>query len=265
MDIATSVGIVVGFALVIGSILMGGTLGSFINGPGLLIVVGGTLAATLISEKLDVFIGAAKVALQAFFSPTIAVDKTIDHLTALAARARKEGVLALEDEEFTDPFLGKGIRLAVDGLPPEEIHSALVAEMRSLRERHRVGQRIFKFMASTAPAMGMVGTLIGLVQMLQTLDDPDSIGPAMAVALLTTLYGAILAFMVFGPIADKLECRTKDETRNMAVVIEGLDGVVKSENPRTIRDKLEAFLAPTQRQRQDDGEPTHQPQQDDGK
>jgi chemotaxis protein MotA len=244
MDIATILGIVAGFGLVIGSILIGGPLGAFLNGPGALIVVGGTLAATLVSEKLSVFVGVIQVTLKAFFQPTVAIDKTIGQLADFAMLVRKDGPLALENEEITDKFMAKGVRLAVDGLPPDEVKSALLGEMQTLRQRHRQGQRIFRFMASTAPAMGMVGTLIGLVQMLQTMEDPASIGPSMAVALLTTLYGAVLAFMVFGPIADKLEGRTKDETLNMAVIVAGLEGVLNAENPRIIRDKLEAFLAP---------------------
>ena len=254
MDIATIVGIVVGFGLVIGSIMIGGPLMAFVNGPGMVIVVGGTLAATLISEKLGVFIGSAQVALKAFLQPAIAVDATIDRLLELSTLVRRDGPLALENEEFTDAFMAKGVRLAVDGLPPAEVRDALMSEMRSLRQRHQQGQRIFRFMASTAPAMGMVGTLIGLVQMLQTMEDPATIGPSMAVALLTTLYGAVLAFMVFSPIADKLECRTKDETKNMAVVVEGLESVLKAENPRFIRDKLESFLAPQQRRQKDEPE-----------
>ena len=254
MDKATLVGIVVGFGLIIGSIAIGGPLGAFLNGPGLLIVVGGTLAATLISEKLTVFIGAAHVALKAFIEETVSVGQTIDRLAECATVVRKHGKLALEGEQIADKFLAKGIRLATDGLSCEEVRGALVGEMHSLRDRHRQGQRVFRFMASTAPAMGMVGTLIGLVQMLQTMEDPASIGPSMAVALLTTLYGAVLAFLVFGPIADKLECRTRDETRNMAVIVEGLDCVLDAENPRIIRDKLEAFLAPKQRQPRDESE-----------
>lgn len=248
MDLATVVGIVVGFGLVIGSILMGGPLSAFINAPGMVIVVGGTLAATLISEKLSIFIGSAQIALKAFLSPVIVVDKTIDTLVELAGIARKGGILALENQEIADKFLAKGVRLAVDGLPAESLRGALVTEMRLLRDRHRQGHRIFRFMGATAPAMGMVGTLIGLVQMLQSMSSPDAIGPAMAVALLTTLYGAILAFLVFNPIADKLEARTQEESRNMAVIVEGLDAVLKGENPRLIRDRLEAFLAPKQRQ-----------------
>ena len=123
--------------------------------------------------------------------------------------------------------------MALDGVQPDGVRSALVGEMQALRDRHRKGQRVFRFMGATAPAMGMVGTLIGLVQMLQNMSDPSSIGPAMAVALLTTLYGAILAFLVFIPIADKLEGRTKEEVRNMAVVVAGIEGVLNKENPRS--------------------------------
>jgi chemotaxis protein MotA len=247
LDKGSVIGIVLGFGLVVGAILLGGSLLSFINGPGLLIVVGGTIAATLISENLGVAIGAAKVALQAFQEPTVAVSETIDRLVNLATVARKDGLLALEEVEIPDSFLAKGIRMAVDGLPPENVRSALVVEMQSLRDRHRKGQRIFRFMGATAPAMGMVGTLIGLVQMLQTMEDPSSIGPSMAVALLTTLYGAVLAFLVFNPIADKLEGRTKDEVRNMSVIIEGIGSVAQKESPRVMRERLEAFLDPTQR------------------
>ena len=166
----------------------------------------------------------------------------------------QDGALALENEEIDDAFLAKGVRLAVDGLAPDEVHGALMSEMRSLKERHRQGYRIFRFMGSTAPAMGMIGTLIGLVQMLQTMDDPASIGPSMAVALLTTLYGALFAFLVFIPMADKLECRTKDEARNMSVVIMGVDSLLKGENPRFMRDKLDSFLEPKQRESKEEPE-----------
>ena len=149
MDIATIVGIVVGFGLVIGSILIGGPLGAFFNVPGILIVVGGTFAATLISEKLAVCIGAANVAVKVFLQPTIAVDSTIGRLADFTALVRKDGPLALENEEIPDRFMAKGVRLAVDGLSPEEVRGALVGEMQNLRERHREGQRVFKFMAST--------------------------------------------------------------------------------------------------------------------
>ena len=252
MDIATLIGIVLGFGLIVGSILLGGSLLSFLNVPGLLIVVGGTIAAALISEKLSVIVGALKVALKAFLQPTLAIEQTISRLVELANVIRKGGLPALENEKISDSFLAKGVRMAVDGLPPEGVRSALISEMRSLRDRHRKGQRLFRFMGATAPAMGMVGTLIGLVQMLQTMEDPASIGPSMAVALLTTLYGAVFAFLVFIPLADKLENRTKDEVRNMEVIIDGIARLQSLENPRLIRERLESFLDPSHRSSQDE-------------
>ncbi len=252
MDIATLIGIVRGFGLIVGSILLGGSLLSFLNVPGLLIVVGGTIAAALISEKLSVIVGAVKVALKAFLQPTLAIEHTISRLVELANVMRKGGLPSLENEKISDSFLAKGVRMAVDGLPPEGVRSALISEMRSLRDRHRKGQRLFRFMGATAPAMGMVGTLIGLVQMLQTMEDPASIGPSMAVALLTTLYGAVFAFLVFIPLADKLENRTKDEVRNMEVIIDGIARLQSLENPRLIRERLESFLDPPYRSPQEE-------------
>jgi len=162
-------------------------------------VVGGTICATLISESLKNVLGAAKVALNAFRNKSPSVENTITQIAELAAVVRKEGLLALENQQIDDAFLAKGVRFAVDGIPPEEIQTTLRNELVALKQRHKRGQQLFKFMASTAPSMGMIGTLVGLVQMLRTLDDPSSIGPAMAVALLTTMYGAVMAFMVCGP------------------------------------------------------------------
>ncbi|MEO0813090.1 MAG: MotA/TolQ/ExbB proton channel family protein, partial [Myxococcota bacterium] len=166
----------------------------------------------------------------------------------LAATVRREDLLALENVVIEEPFMAKGIRMAVDGVSVETIKETLSRELASLGERHRSGQRVFKRMSATAPSMGMIGTLIGLVQMLSRLDDPSSIGPAMAVALLTTLYGAVLAFMIFGPIADKLGSRTADETRNMRIFLECLDSIINGENQMIIKEKLDAFLAPKKRE-----------------
>ena len=254
MDLATIIGIVVGFGLVIGSILIGGPLSAFINGPGLLIVLGGTLAATLISQKIGVFIGSAKVALKAFFSPAVLVDQTINRLVELATLMRKEGALALENEEIADSFLAKGVRLSVDGLAPDEVHGTFMSEKHAFMERHRQGHRIFRFMGATAPAMGD-----GWNTDWSRADAPVHGGPGFdrsvyGCALLTTLYGAVLAFLVFIPIADKLENRTKDEARNMSVVIAGVDSLLKGENPRFMRDKLDSFLDPKQRQPKEEPE-----------
>ena len=247
MDKGTVGGMVLGFGLVIGSILIGSSLGAYIDIPSLLIVVGGTIAATLTAEKLPHVVGAIKVVKKAFREPAGDAVATIQRIIELSTIARREGVLALENQTVEDTFLAKGVRMAVDGLPDDEIRATLSAELISMKARHSRGQALFKFMAGTAPSMGMIGTLIGLVQMLQNLSDPSAIGPAMAVALLTTMYGAILAFMVFGPIAEKLQRYGDEETLNMSVVIEGVEAIVKGQNAMVIKDKLEARLAPSER------------------
>ena len=247
MDFGTVIGIVAGFGLILGAILMDSPLSSFINPPSIMVVVGGTAAATMIAERLSNVINAIRVALNAFTDKTKSPKETIDFVGELAIAARKDGILALEGFDIEDHFLAKAVRLAVDGIAPEEIRASLNGELLSLSDRHKRGQKLFRFMGGIAPSMGMVGTLIGLVQMLQALDDPSSIGPAMAVALLTTLYGAIIAFLVCNPIAEKLENRTKEEQLNMKIVMEGVEGILKGENPRLIVDKLEGFLAPRAR------------------
>jgi chemotaxis protein MotA len=247
MDIATLIGIVAGFGLIVGSMASGGSLGAFFNVPGLMIVVGGTLAATLINESLSHVMGAMKVGLQAFLVRHSDAGQTIRQVTELAAKARKEGLVSLENEQIDDAFLARGVRLGVDGLSPEAIESILTAELRNLKQRHARGQTIFKFMGATAPAMGMVGTLVGLVQMLKTLDDPSAIGPAMAIALLTTLYGAIIAFLICNPIASKLEHRTGEEVAQKTLALIGVDSILKGENSMVIQSKLDAYLSPAQR------------------
>ena len=247
MDIATLVGIIAGFGLIIGSMASGGSLAAFFNVPGLLIVGGGTVAATLINESLSQVTGAMKVGLQAFFVKQSDAVQTIQQVIDLAAKARKEGLVSLENEPIEDEFLARGVRLGVDGLSPEAIEAILQAELKTLKQRHTRGQTIFKFMGSTAPAMGMVGTLVGLVQMLKTLDDPAAIGPAMAIALLTTLYGAIIAFLVCNPIASKLEHRTDEEVAQKTLALIGVDSILKGENSMVIQSKLDAFLAPSQK------------------
>ncbi len=246
----TTIGVLLGFGLVVGSILLNGSLGAFVDIPSLLIVFGGTIAATLMAEKMPRVIGAVKVAKRAFKKPAGDATVTITRILELSQIARKEGLLALENEQIDDEFLAKGVRMAVDGLPPEQIRETLEAELGAMKQRHSRGQKLFKYMAATAPSMGMIGTLIGLVQMLQALDDPSSIGPAMAVALLTTMYGAIFAFMVFGPIAEKLNRYGGEEGANMTVVIEGLDSLVKGQHATVIKEKLEARLAPQFRQKE---------------
>ncbi len=247
MDFATILGIVSGTILILASMASGGSLSSFLNLPGIMIVAGGTLAATLINESLTRVLGAMRVGMQAFFERKMSPEQTIETVVGLAAKARKEGLVSLDNHDIPDTFLARGVRLGVDGLDPEAVRSILSSELQTLKERHRRGQTIFRFMGSTAPAMGMVGTLVGLVQMLKTLDDPSAIGPAMAIALLTTLYGAIIAFVICNPIASKLEHRTEEEVAQMTLAMAGVESILKGENSLVIQSKLDAYLAPAQR------------------
>jgi chemotaxis protein MotA len=254
MDLATIIGFVLGFGLIVGSIMINGSIGSFIDIPSLLIVGGGTIATTLVMERMERVLGAFGVAMNAIRSDVGGdTADVIKRIVELSAIARREGVLALEKEEISDGFLAKGIRMAVDGMPEEDITNTLTAELVAMKQRHSRGQKTFKFMAGTAPSMGMIGTLIGLVQMLQALDDPSSIGPAMAVALLTTMYGAVIAFVVCNPLAEKLGLRSKEESARMIVVIEGVQSIVKGQNAGIIRDKLEARLSPSARTPEEGG------------
>lgn len=247
MDIATVIGIVGGLALIIGSIIMGSPLSAFMNLPGILIVLGGTIMATLIMQKLPVVLGAMNVAKNAFFDKCEQPHKMIKDIVALAGKARKGGMLALENEKIKNPYLARGIRMAVDGIDPQEIINTLKIEIDSLIKRHETGQKVFKFMGATAPAMGMIGTLIGLVQMLRALNDPASIGPSMAVALLTTFYGAVFAFLIFNPIAEKLEDRTTHEEMLLEIIVSGVDGITKGLNQSVLEEKLIAFISPKSR------------------
>lgn len=247
MDIATLIGMVASAGIVLVSILLAGSLTAFIDVPSLVVVVGGTMCATLASESLKGFLGSIKVGLKALLAKPPSIPASIATIVRLSTVARREGLIALENEKIDDKFLARGVRLAVDGMQPEDIRGTLTDELIAMKARHKKGQQTFRFMAATAPSMGMIGTLIGLVQMLQTLDDPSKIGPAMAVALLTTFYGAILAFMIFTPLAEKLALRSNEEGANMAIIIEGMEAIVKGENARVIKDKLEGFLDPRSR------------------
>jgi chemotaxis protein MotA len=241
-------------ALIIVSILIGSPISAFINVAGLVIVVGGTVMATLIMQRLNVVLGAFKIAMNVFFIKTEAPEKIIQRIGKLAARAKKEGLLALEEEEIPNAFLARGVRMAVDGVSPEDIVSSLQTDLISQLRRHQTGQQIFRFMGATAPAMGMIGTLIGLVQMLRKLDDPANIGPAMAVALLTTFYGAVMAFLFFIPIAEKLKDRTDEERMAKELIIEGVKGIIEGANPRILDDKLLSFVPPAKRNLEEEEE-----------
>ncbi len=250
MDIATLVGIVLSFALVLSAIMMGGSLSIFINIPSVMIVVGGTLGATMINYPLPDILKVTKVVKNAFFMKKMTANELIATFVNLAGIARREGILALESKlnEMNDEFMRKGMQLSVDGLEPAAIKEILETEIDAIQDRHKLGAEIFTTMGTFAPALGMIGTLIGLVQMLQTMSDPSTIGPAMAVALLTTFYGAVMANLMFLPIAGKLKNRSSEEVTMKDLMTEGVISIAKGENPRVIEQKLNAYLPPQLRQ-----------------
>lgn len=250
MDIATILGVISAFGLMCIAISMGGGIQLFINIPALMIVVGGTLGATMINYPVKDVLGVFKVVKKALFAKKISVTELIKRFVTFAKKSRKEGILTLEDDikDENDEFLRKGVQLAIDGLEPQEIGEILETEIDFVRSRHQLGAEIFTTMGTYSPALGMIGTLIGLVQMLQTMDDASKIGPAMAVALLTTFYGSIMANIVCLPIAGKLRTRSKEEVLTKEMAIQGIASLSNGDNPRILEQKLQAFIPPNQRE-----------------
>lgn len=242
MDLATIVGLIGALALIIISMLMSGELGMFVNGPSLVIVVGGTVFAVMAKFGLGQFLGALKIAGKSFAVKLPDPNELIEEIVALADEARKGGLLSLEGKEVSSDFLQRGIQLLVDGHDPDVVKSLLSIDKNKAAERHEVGSSIFAAMAEMAPAMGMIGTLIGLVAMLANMDDPKSIGPSMAVALLTTLYGAVIANAMCGPISDKLKLRAAEEALIKSLVIDALLAIQGGQNPRVIDSMLRNYL-----------------------
>lgn len=243
VDIATLVGLVGSFGIIVSAIILGGSAGMFINPPSMLIVIGGTLMVVLMKFTLAQFIGSFKAAGKAFMFKSNAPDELIAEAVELADAARKGGLLSLEEKEVSNEFMQRGIQLLVDGHDPDVVKALLSKDKNQAETRHEMAIGLFKAMAEVAPAMGMIGTLVGLVQMLANMDDPKSIGPAMAVALLTTLYGAMIANMLAGPIADKLTIRKDEEATNKALIIDGLLSIQAGQNPRVIESMLKNYLA----------------------
>ncbi len=232
------------------AILQGGSLTLFINVPSILIVFGGTLGNTLVHYPFNDVFDAMNVAKKTFMYQEMSINNLIMQLMEFANKARKEGILALQGamESVEDDFLKKAMQMAVDGQEPETLRNMLNTEIEYIQMRHDKGADIFTSVSMYAPAMGMIGTLIGLVQMLQTMNDPASIGPAMAVALLTTFYGAIIANVVCLPMAGKLKNRSASEVLIKTLIIEGMQSILSGENPRIMEQKLHAFIAPKLRE-----------------
>ncbi len=242
MDIATLVGLLGGFGIIIGAIASGGDVMMFVDVASVLIVVGGTFMVTLMQVSLGDFLGSFAIGLKAFFYKVDDPKKLIEEGVALADIARKNGLLALEGQEISNDFMKRGIGLCVDGHDPALVQRMLGKEIDLMLERHDVGINMFKNMATMAPAMGMIGTLVGLVQMLANMSDPAAIGPAMAVALLTTLYGAIIANAFAQPIADKLARSTTIERTNKSLIMETIAGIQEGMNPKVLEQLLSTYL-----------------------
>lgn len=246
MDIATLVGIILAYILVFVALLLGPGIGVYIDIPSVLIVIGGTAGIILMSWPLNKVLNVMTIVMKTFLFKLESPANLIGKLVDFSQRARRDGILALEsaEDEINDDFLKKGIRLAVDGTEPEVIRTILETDLSYMQDRHKEGAAILQSMATFAPAMGMIGTLIGLVAMLQTMSDPSSIGPAMAVALLTTFYGAIIANLFAAPLAEKLKTRSAEETMLREIMIAGIMAIQAGDNPRIVEQKLNSYLPP---------------------
>lgn len=247
MDLATLLGLLIAWSLIIGTIALGSGALVFINTPSIIIVLGGTIAVVLMRFSIDQLIGSIKTAMKAFLYKTESPEELIAGVVDLAGIARKEGLLSLEGQEITNPVLSMGIRMLVDGHEASVVKKALSTEMNEMVTRHKLGQDIFKQIGDAGPAMGMIGTLVGLVQMLSNMSDPKSIGPAMAVALLTTLYGAMLANMFALPVADKLALRSTQEQLNKNIIMQSVLAIQEGQNPKVLDELLKNFLPPSKR------------------
>lgn len=248
MDIATIVGTLGAFGLVFMAIGPA-NVGAFIDVPSMLIVVGGTIGATLMAYPLGDVLGIVGVVKNTVLFKAVSSIDVIKMLVEFSNQARRDGILALEDaaKNVEDQFLSRGIQLAVDGQEPDSIENILTLEIESIQTRHKQGAEILATMGMFAPAMGMIGTLVGLVLMLQNMSDPSAIGPSMAVALLTTFYGAIMANMIFNPLAAKLKGRSSVEIGIKELTREGIMAIAAGDNPRVVEQKLHAYLQPKNR------------------
>lgn len=249
MDLATLLGIVLGLLLICGSIVSGGAGSSFVHFPSMMITLGGTLSALLITYPAKKVKETLAIAKKSFKAPDLDVTPWYNTVMELAKVAKRDGMLALEERLATidDAFLKLGVQMLADGTNPDVMATVLEQELMAMEERHMVGHSIFKNLGSYAPAFGMIGTLIGLVQMLRNLSDPSQIGQGMAVALLTTFYGAFFANLFCVPIQGKLEQRTAEEVTMKRMLLTGILSIQDGDSPRVVGQKLLTFVPPAKR------------------
>jgi chemotaxis protein MotA len=250
MDVATIVGTLLGFIVVTGAIIAGGGAEIFVHIPSLALTIGGMLCATLIHFSLPQFLGIFSIIKKTIVAKIPPQSELIQKMVNYAAINRRDGALALEREitGLDNLFFARGLQMLVDGQQSEDIRGLLSPEIEYLQDRHSTGKKILEFMGAAAPAFGMIGTLIGLVQMLRSLESPESIGAGMAVALLTTFYGALSANLIFIPLAGKLGIYSKAETTTMEMVLEGVCAIAGGDNPTVVREKLQVFVSQGKRQ-----------------
>lgn len=250
MDIATIIGVLLGFIVITTAIVAGGGWQIFIHIPSMAITIGGMLCATLIHFSLPQFLGIFSVIKKTVIAKVPSKSELIQKMVNFAAINRRDGALALEQEipNLDNSFFIKGLQMLVDGRDSEQIRDFMSIETQSLQERHSTGKKILEFMGSAAPAFGMIGTLIGLVQMLRSLDSPEAIGGGMALALLTTFYGALSANLIFIPLAGKLGIFSKAETTAIEMIVEGICAIAEGDNPTIVREKMQAFISQGRRE-----------------
>ena len=245
MDIATVLGIILGFVIIIGTMLSEGNLGIFFNIPAFAIVFGGMTCATMIHFSMKQFLGIFSVIKKTLFHKLPEASYMIQQMTTLAVINRRDGALALEQEihKIHDAFLVKGLQMLIDGQEEEVISERMSMEIQYTQERHGMGKKILEFMGASCPSFAMVGTLIGLVNMLSRMEDPSRIGAGMAVALVCTFYGALVANLVFLPLAGKLGQYSKHETMQMEMIQEGICAIARGESPTAVREIMQVFIS----------------------
>ena len=243
MDLATLIGILGAIGLLVMAMLLAGDIMMFVDAQSVIIVFGGSIFVVLSNYNMGQFFGIGKIIGKAFMFKLEKPEELIEKAVDMADAARKGGFLALEEAEISNPFLQKGVDMLVDGHDADVVRATMQKDIDLTTERHETGAKMLMALADVAPAMGMIGTLIGLVAMLSNMDDPKSIGPAMAVALLTTLYGAFLANVIAIPIASKLELRLAEEKMNQELVLDAVLGIQDGQNPRVIEGLLKNYLA----------------------
>jgi len=254
MDLGTVVGLVLTLALLFGAMAMGVGIGPYIDIPSVLIVFGGTIGVLLVGFKMEQMKNLAKYFMIAIKPPQEDISELIKKMVEYSTKARRDGILALETDANNEEnnFLKKGLSMAVDGNEPDTIRDLLEIDMDQTSERHKANAQIFEQMGGFSGAMGMIGTLIGLVAMLLNMSDPSAIGPSMAVALLTTMYGAMIGNIIGGPVANILLIRDSDEVLIKTLIVEGIMAIQSGDNPRTLEGKLLSFLPPKERESQFD-------------